>query len=453
MNQELCELYATWLERNAEEERNGVAEAAEERERGEEGEVASEIPAEVETPVAFTPQDLPTTINIDIPSPILQFIEASSVFRDADQSPDASTDDQITATSSPTLSISTISNLTLTEFDEDIGEDSDERTPTRHETFYLEDGNVEIACGQTIFRIHSTVVSFSSPNLRDMLSSSILLNAPISEGCPRVVFNDSAEDFAVFLKMIYTPRCVLSPQCGSCELTRLPMARFLARNGVPEFSVFASLLGMTTKHGFLDIREALVENIKGAYPTKWEDFETARVLGEDVFGSPRPHPNAVLNLFLEQRIKFALPLAAYRAGLGGPSVLASEKPGTALPRLTLVSIIHNMGGMRRSITYATQTIAYTWDLGMCSETACILNVDINLERRTEALKKISDVIVKKSEGDILSSLKLMDIFCVDCAHRLKSSHRDCRKHLVWARLPGLLGLGSWEDVWFEVGHA
>jgi hypothetical protein len=31
------------------------------------------------------------------------------------------------------------------------------------------------------------------------------------EGCPRVVFKDSAEDFAVLLKMIYTPGYVPPP--------------------------------------------------------------------------------------------------------------------------------------------------------------------------------------------------------------------------------------------------
>jgi len=173
--------------------------------------VAVEIPAGVGTPVAFSPQDLPATLNITIPSPILQGAERSSVSHDMEPSPDAFIDDRTATVSSPTLSISTISDLTPTEFDEDIGEDSGERILTRHQTFYLEDGNVEIACGQTIFRVHSTVVSFSSPNLRDMLSSSTLLNAQMPEGCPRVVFKDSAEDFAVLLKMIYTPGYVPPP--------------------------------------------------------------------------------------------------------------------------------------------------------------------------------------------------------------------------------------------------
>ena len=69
---------------------------------------------------------------------------------------------------------------------------------------------------------------------------------------------------------------------------------------------------MTTRYDFPNIRGALVEDLKGAYPgTKREDFQTARVLGEDVFGSPKPHPNAVPNLFLEQKIKLASPFAVY----------------------------------------------------------------------------------------------------------------------------------------------
>ena len=168
--------------------------------------MVAEIPAENENPVAFAPQDLPITTNIGIPSsPILRATEPSSALHDGESSPDASTGDQTTAVSSPALSISTVSDLTPTELGEDIVKDSGEQIQTRHETFYLEDGNVEIVCGHTVFRVHSPVVSFSSPNLRNALSPSTLLSAPTPEGCPRVVFKDNAEDFSVLLKMIYTP--------------------------------------------------------------------------------------------------------------------------------------------------------------------------------------------------------------------------------------------------------
>jgi len=150
----------------------------------------------VETPVTPAAQELPATdIGVDTPSSALRELEPLSLLEGVEFS-----DIQASPVSSPTLSISTVSDLTPTELGE-IEEDDGKR----HETFYLEDGNVEILCGQTIFRVHSPIVSFSSPILRDMLSPSTLLSTPMPEGCPRVVFRDSAEDFAVLLKMIYTP--------------------------------------------------------------------------------------------------------------------------------------------------------------------------------------------------------------------------------------------------------
>jgi hypothetical protein len=207
--QELREIHTTWLQRREEEQRGSVVET--EEANG----VTAEVPAEIETPVAFVPQELPiAAIDIDAPPPtsqtivppsILQAIELPSILRDTESFSEAYVEVPTGTPSSPTLSISTISDLTPSELDEDIGEGSGERTIARHETFYLENGDVEIVCGHTLFRVHSTTVSFSSQKLRDILSRSALLHAPMPEGCPRISVTDTAEDFAVLLKMIHTP--------------------------------------------------------------------------------------------------------------------------------------------------------------------------------------------------------------------------------------------------------
>ena len=164
--------------------------------------LATEAPAEIKTPVAFVPRDLPTAaVDTDI---------SLSIPHDVEPSSDTFLNISSTALSSPTLSISTISDLTPTELGEEI-EHCGEQMAARHETLYFEDGNVEIVCGDTVFRVHSTIISFSSSKLRDILSPSTLLNAPTPGGCPRVVFKDSAEDFAVLLKMIYIPGYVPPP--------------------------------------------------------------------------------------------------------------------------------------------------------------------------------------------------------------------------------------------------
>jgi hypothetical protein len=207
--QELREIHTTWLQRREDEQRGGVVET--EEENG----VTAEGPAEIETPVAFVPQELPiAAIDIDappltsqtiVPPSILQAIELPSTLRDTESFSEAYVEVPTGTPSSPTLSISTISDLTPSELDEEIGDGSGERTIARHETFYFEDGNVEIVCGHALFRVHSTTVSFSSQKLRDILSRSALLHAPMPEGCPRISVTDTAQDFAVLLKMIHTP--------------------------------------------------------------------------------------------------------------------------------------------------------------------------------------------------------------------------------------------------------
>ena len=197
------EIHTAWMQQT--EDRRDPGETEEHQGSGGEDMVAADASAEVETPVAFVPQDLPTAeIDIEIPSSILQDIWSASALHDTVSSSEAIIDIPAGSVSSPTLSISTMSDLTPTELGEIEQEEGQEKA-VGHHTFYFEDGNVEIACGDTIFRVHSTIVSFSSSELREILSQPALLNAPTPEGRPRITVSDSAEDFAVLLKMIYTP--------------------------------------------------------------------------------------------------------------------------------------------------------------------------------------------------------------------------------------------------------
>lgn len=94
-----------------------------------------------------------------------------------------------------------MSNLTSVE----VGKEPGDQNVVRHDPFYFRDGNVEILCGTALFRIHSSIVSFSSSKLDELLSESALLDAPAPEGRPRITLADSAGDFAILMKMIYKP--------------------------------------------------------------------------------------------------------------------------------------------------------------------------------------------------------------------------------------------------------
>ena len=220
------------------------------------------------------------------------------------------------------------------------------------------------------------------------------------------------------------------------------MFRFPPKRGVPEFPVFASLLRMTRKYGFSNLRDHLVEDLKDAYPTKWEDFQSARVLGEDVFGLPKPHPNAVLNLFEAEKVKFAIPFAAYRASIGGFPALMSDEPGTVLPRQTLASTIQGMHELMFMASDAARMIACRESCQpSCPNAGCVLKVPATTEGK---LKKIYSAVISQREGGILNPPS--DLLCVGCAESMERAHAKWGS-VVWEKLPSMFNVSSgWNDV-------
>ena len=107
-------------------------------------------------------------------------------------------------TQSPSDSIATLSDFTFA--DTSDGESPvDPMTVTPHSTFNFEDGNVEVLCGHTLFRVHTSVLSLHSPVLRQMVTRANLAAAESPNGCPRILSSDTATDFAILLKIIYLP--------------------------------------------------------------------------------------------------------------------------------------------------------------------------------------------------------------------------------------------------------
>ena len=203
---------------------------------------------------------------------------------------------------------------------------------------------------------------------------------------------------------------------------------------------------MATKYGFDDVREQLIHILKGAYPTNWEAYQTTDVLGEDVFGLPKPHPNAVLNLFLEQKVGFAVPLASYRAALGGFSSLLSDEPGAAIPRLALASTIFGMDTIRSRVSQFAYLIVRNMGLEECHEDGCVVNKGTSSpDQRLDELDRVYNALVQEDKGDVFS-LSLGDIVCVNCAEAPKEAYRPwCAA--IWEDLPRIFGIApSWEEV-------
>jgi hypothetical protein len=148
------------------------------------------------TPVA-TSLGLPNTDHepqVSQPSPL-----------ESDISPEAEKISVSPVTQSPSISIATLSDFTIADASDDEPQSADPTAISQHETFYIEDGNVEVLCGNTLFRIHPSVLSFYSPALRQLFTPTTLATAESPNGCPRILSSDTAADFTALLKMIYLP--------------------------------------------------------------------------------------------------------------------------------------------------------------------------------------------------------------------------------------------------------
>lgn len=64
---------------------------------------------------------------------------------------------------------------------------------------------MEVLCGNKLFRVHTTILSFHSPALRRMFAQANLAAAESPNGCPRILSSGTAKDFATLLRMIYFP--------------------------------------------------------------------------------------------------------------------------------------------------------------------------------------------------------------------------------------------------------
>ena len=70
---------------------------------------------------------------------------------------------------------------------------------------------MEVLCGNTLFRVHTSILSFHSPALRRMFTQTGLTSAESPNGCPRILSSDTAMDFVALLKMIYLPGYIVPP--------------------------------------------------------------------------------------------------------------------------------------------------------------------------------------------------------------------------------------------------
>ena len=377
--------------------------------------------------------------------------------------------DQIPAspvTQSPSISIATLSDFTnIADVSDDeppinptVSDTSDDEGPTdpttltTHGTFYLYDGNAEVLCGNTLFRVHATVLSFHSPMLRRMFAQTNLDAAESPSGCPRILVSDTPQDFATLLKTIYLPGFVIpsAVKLGYSADYFSSIFRFLERGKVPDFTTFSSLLRVTAKYEMPTVRSQLLEVIRDAYPETFEGLAPAKPIGESVFSGPTPHPNEVLNLFVQQKLTSALPMAYYMAAQRGlDSLMDRHLPASARlsPEILRVAVKGQLALREMELKEIHRLIVGQKGFRSCSRPGCPSR-NTTGPRVSEAHQKVIDRITDSGHSGtkLLRVLSLREIcgddclgFCGSCVEGWEAGHADLRRE-AWGMLPEMFGL-------------
>jgi hypothetical protein len=230
------------------------------------------------------------------------------------------------------------------------------------------------------------------------------------------------------------------------------LSRFPERNRAPDFATFSSLLRLTAKYEMPAVRSQLLEAVRDAYPETFEGLIPSKPLGQSVFSEPTPHPNAVLNLFVQQKLTSALPMAYYMAVRRGPdSLMDGDLPldATLAPQILQVAIKGLLILREMELKETHRLIFGSIGSHSCSQSksSCTSHNAMG-PRVSEAYQKIADRIADSARAgtNLLQVLSLREVcggdylgFCESCAEGWEIGHAGVRKN-AWAALPDVFGL-------------
>ena len=222
---------------------------------------------------------------------------------------------------------------------------------------------------------------------------------------------------------------------------------------MPDFATFSSLLQITAKYEMPTVRSRLLEVVHDAYPEAFEGLAPSKPLGEGVFGGPTPHPNEVLNLFVQQNLASALPIAYYMAARRGLDSLMDR----CLPRNAILSpdvlqsTIRGLMELREVELNGTHHLIFGAKFPPCSAPNCPSGTPTE-PAALEAYQRVFDHVVGPSRQGT-KALQAPEFYqycggklqcvspnvCGSCVHVWKSGHADLRRK-AWSMLSDAFGL-------------
>lgn len=165
---------------------------------------------------------------------------------------------------------------------------------------------MEVSCGNTLFRVHTSILYFRSPSLRLMFTQTNLASAESPK--PQHPTPRCGHGFPYTSQGSASPR--VSPSIHSSSgypADCISTHRFPERNDVLNFPTFSSLLRAAEKYEVTtaSVRFQDLEVVRNAYPETLEGPTASKPLGESTFSGRTPHPIEVPNFFIQQKLTSA----------------------------------------------------------------------------------------------------------------------------------------------------
>ena len=198
------------------------------------------------------------------------------------------------------------------------------------------------------------------------------------------------------------------------------------------------------------VRSHLLEVVRDAYPETFEGVTPTKLYGEKVFAGPTPHPNEVLNLFLQQELTSLLPIAYYMAARRGSNSLMDRR----LPQSATLSpeVLQSAIGGFIALRELELSEVHRLVLGLITSGPCFSRCCTSLRktgsRESDTHQKVIERMTasSRSETKVLEVLSLggiygddSDRFCEACVNEWDTGHAEARRR-AWNMLPKVFGL-------------
>ena len=198
------------------------------------------------------------------------------------------------------------------------------------------------------------------------------------------------------------------------------------------------------------VRSQMLDIVHDAYPKTFEGLAPAKPIGESVFNNSTPHPNEVLNLFVQQKVTSALPMAYYMAARRGlDSLMDRRLPASARlsPEILQVATKGLLALREMELNKTYGLILGSRGSRICSQSGCPSRSAAG-PGVSEAHQKVIDRMASYAHSGtrLLQVLSMRDVcgddclgFCKSCVEGWEAGHADVRRK-VWGMLPDVFRL-------------